>query len=73
MEFIGIFGTLFIILAFAMNGEFKIRVFDLIGAILFVIYGITILSFSTILLNGILIVVQLYKIFKLKKGIKYEN
>lgn len=73
MEIIGIFGTLFIILAFALNGEFKIRIFDLIGAILFVIYGLTINSFSTILLNGILIVIQIYKIYKIKKGYKYEN
>ena len=49
MEFLGILGTLFIILAFAMNGEFKIRVFDMIGALLFIIYGITIKSFSNIL------------------------
>ena len=72
MEFIGIFGTLFIILAFIMNGEFKIRIFDLIGAILFVIYGITINSFSTILLNGILIIIQLYKLVNLRR-INNEN
>lgn len=66
MEFIGILGTLFILLAFILNGEFKIRLFDLVGAVLFVIYGITINSFSTILLNGILIGVQLYKLYKLK-------
>ena len=70
MEIIGIIGTLFIILAFAMNGEFKIRIFDLIGAILFVIYGITINSFSTILLNSTIIVIQIYKILKIKKGSK---
>lgn len=39
MEWLGIAGTLFIILAFTMNGERKIRVLDLIGALLFVIYG----------------------------------
>lgn len=65
-EFIGILGTLFIIIAFTFNGELKIRIFDLIGAILFVIYGITIKSFSTILLNGILIIIQIYKIYKLR-------
>lgn len=68
MEIIGILGTLFIIIAFTQNTEFNIRIFDLIGAILFVIYGIIIKSFSTILLNIILIIIQLYKIFKIKKG-----
>ena len=67
MEVIGILGTLFIILAFTRNGELQIRVFDVVGATLFVIYGITISSFSTILLNGLLIVIQIYKIIKLKK------
>lgn len=66
MEIIGILGTLFILIAFSFNGELKIRIFDLIGAILFVIYGVMIHSFSTILLNGILIIIQIYKVFKLK-------
>lgn len=63
MEIIGILGTLFIIIAFSLNGELKIRIFDLIGAILFVIYGLTIHSFSTILLNTILIIIQIYKLY----------
>lgn len=67
MEIIGILGTMFIIIAFILNGELKIRIFDLIGAILFVIYGITINSFSTILLNVILILIQVYKIYKLRE------
>lgn len=64
MEWIGIAGTLFIILSFTMNGERKIRIFDLIGALLFIIYGVTIRSFSTILLNVVLVVVQAYKLLR---------
>lgn len=64
MEWIGIAGTLFIILAFTMNGERKIRIFDLIGALLFIIYGVAIRSFSTILLNVVLVVVQAYKLLR---------
>ena len=66
MEIIGILGTLFIIFAFMQNNEVKIRVLDSIGAILFIIYGVSIGSLSTILLNGILIAVQLYKLAKIK-------
>ena len=62
MEWLGILGTLFIIAAFTMNGERKIRVLDAIGAVLFIIYGITINSFSTILLNTVLVAVQAYKL-----------
>ena len=63
MEWLGIAGTLFIILAFTMNGERKIRVLDLIGALLFVVYGVTIHSFSTVL-NVVLVVVQAYKLLR---------
>ena len=66
MEWIGILGTLFIILAFTMNGERKIRVFDLIGAILFIVYGFTISSPSTIILNVVLALVQAYKLLRRK-------
>lgn len=64
MELLGILGTLFIILAFAMNGETKIRILDAVGAVLFIIYGATIQSFSTILLNAILVVIQVFKLIK---------
>ena len=64
MEWLGIAGTLFIILAFTMNGERKIRVLDLIGALLFVVYWVTIHSFSTVLLNVVLVVVQAYKLLR---------
>lgn len=66
MEWLGILGTLFIILAFTMNGETKIRVLDMVGALLFIVYGFTINSFSTILLNVVLVFVQAYKLLRRK-------
>ena len=67
IEIIGIVATLFIVVAFLQTGERRIRILDGIGAILFVVYGFCIHSFSTILLNSILIGVQIYKIVKLSK------
>jgi len=64
MEALGVIGTLFIITAFTMNGERRIRTLDLIGAALFVVYGITIRSFSTILLNAILVATQAFKLLR---------
>jgi hypothetical protein len=71
MEIIGTRGTLFILLAFSMTGEEKIRFFDAIGAFLFIIYGITIKSFSTIFLNSVLLVIQIYKLLSIRR--KYED
>ena len=77
IEIVGIIGTLFILIAFLQNGELSIRILDSIGAILFVIYGICIESFSTVLLNGILVIIQLVKIYKilerLDKNSYYER
>lgn len=67
MESIGIIATLFVVLAFAMTGEIRIRILDAVGAALFIVYGITIHSFSTILLNAILVCIHIYKLTKMKK------
>ena len=72
-ELIGIIATLFIVVAFSLNGELKIRIFDLIGAVIFIIYGFLIYSFSTVLLNTILVGIQIYKIIKLKKEENIKN
>lgn len=66
MEALGILGTCFIVAAFTMNGEKKIRVLDSIGALLFIAYGISIGSFSTILLNSVLVAIQCHKLTRLK-------
>lgn len=67
MESIGIIATLFVVLAFAMTGKVRIRILDAVGAALFIVYGITIHSFSTILLNAILVCIHIYKLTKMKK------
>lgn len=67
VEVLGIIATLFILLAFCLNSEKQIRTVDIIGAILFVIYGILIKSLSVWLLNSILILINIYKLIKLNK------
>jgi len=66
-EIIGLCGTIFILIAFLFNSEKKIRIFDGIGAILFIIYGCLIGSWSNVILNGVLVVIQAVKLIKLKK------
>ena len=66
VEILGIIATLFVLAAFMLNNVKQIRIVDLIGAILFVVYGILIHSLSVSLLNGILIIIHLYKLIKCK-------
>ena len=68
-EIIGIIATLFIVVAFTRDGEVHIRILDLIGAILFIVYGLCIHSFSTVLLNAVLVCVQCVKLRKLREEI----
>lgn len=64
-EIIGIIATLFVLLSFMMKEAKAIRCINIIGAILFVAYGLMIGAFSTWLLNAVLIVI--HAIYLIKK------
>lgn len=66
-ELFGILGTVLILIGFLSDSEKKIRIFDMAGSALFVTYGILIGAYSNILLNGILIIVHIFKLRKLRK------
>lgn len=59
-ELIGGIATVFVILSFTMTDTRKIRIINIIGAILFVIYGFAINAISTGVLNAILVLVHLW-------------
>lgn len=64
-ELIGLCGTVFILIAFLFNSEREIRIFDMIGSVLFVIYGALIGAYSNVVLNGALIIVHIIKLHKM--------
>ena len=70
-ELIGIAGTLLILIGFCSNSEKRIRLFDMAGSVLFVLYGVLIRAYSNIILNGILILVHIIKLYKM--GAKHEE
>ena len=67
IEILGIVASLFIIAAFMFKDVRIIRILDAVGAILYIIYGVLIRSFSNILLNGFLVAIQIYHLYKLSK------
>ena len=73
IEIIGIIAAGFILLSFLYSGEWKIRIINIIGAVLFVIYGLLIGAISVYLMNGILIIVHIRKLIKLKKESSQEE
>jgi hypothetical protein len=66
-EAIGVLASVIVLLSFIMNGESKIRIINIIGALLFTVYGVLINAFSVWFLNGTLLIVHIYKLIKLKK------
>ena len=60
MEILGITATIFVLISFLMKDYRKHRLLNLIGADLFIVYGISIDSLSTWLLNSFLVIIHLY-------------
>ena len=63
-EYIGLLASLMVFISFIFKEEYKIRLINIIGAILFVIYGILINSLSVWFLNGGLVFVHIYYLYK---------
>ena len=67
IEIIGILASIIVLISFLYSKEKHIRIVNITGAILFVIYGLSISAFSIWFLNGILIIVHFIKLRKIKK------
>ena len=62
IEILGTIASVIVLLSFLMKGETKIRIVNILGALMFVIYGISINAFSIWFLNGMLIIVHITKL-----------
>ena len=61
IEILGTIASVIVLISFLMKSEKKIRLVNIIGAIIFVIYGIGINAFSVWFLNGSLCLVHIYR------------
>lgn len=66
VEILGIFSMLFIVIAFTRKNILHIRLLDMIGAAGFVVYGALTKTWSTVILNTVLIIVHTIYLIKLK-------
>lgn len=67
-EWIGIVGTVLILIGFTSDREKVIRAFDMIGSLFFIVYGAAIGSISTIVLNSVLAFVHVFKFAGTRKS-----
>jgi hypothetical protein len=65
MEIIGWIATVFIIISFLQKAIIKLRLFSLVGAILWTLYGLIGQSWSIVFLNVMIILIQVFWIVKL--------
>jgi hypothetical protein len=72
VEIIGICASLTVLVSFLFKGEINIRLINIFGALVFVIYGILIGSISVWFLNGALIIIHIFKLLALRKANKNE-
>ena len=63
-ELIGTLASVLVLISFLMSGEKKIRIINITGAIMFVIYGVLINAFSVWFLNGALILIHIYYLMR---------
>lgn len=67
VEIIGIIASAMIVISFFMNGERRIRAVNMVGSVIFVVYGIWIGSISVAFLNTVSIIVNTMKIYNINK------
>ena len=72
IEIIGITASCLVLVSFILNGENKIRMVNIFGAALFIVYGFLRPSMSTWILNTCLVGIHIYKLIKSKRDKKIE-
>lgn len=72
-EVVGYLGTALIVFSLAMKSIVRLRIVNLTGALLFVVYGMTISSLPVIVLNSLTSLLNIYHLFKIHhRKIKFE-
>lgn len=73
IEAIGLSASVFVLISFLFSKQKQIRIVNIIGAALFVIYGLLIGALSVWLLNGALIAIHIYYLLKFKSEVNHDE
>lgn len=68
IEIFGILAGVLVLVSFLMKGEMKIRIINIFGASIFIVYGVLLDSVSVTLLNIGLVLVHIVKIAQMRKN-----
>lgn len=67
LEIVGWSATAFVIFSFLINNMLWLRTVNLVGAFLWLLYGIIDVTYSIIFLNVVIVSIQIFKIIGLLK------
>ncbi|WP_414632760.1 YgjV family protein [Clostridium sp. UBA3887] len=73
IEWIGYLATILITISMFMKEIFKLRFINLMGCILFVIYGLIIGAYPVAIANAIIVFINLYYLYKLFREMNTKN
>ena len=73
VELIGYLASVVILVGFTFKGESKIRTINMIGSLLFIVYGLLIKAYPLALLNALTIVVNIRVLVKNKNKESVEE
>ena len=78
IEIIGIVATLIIVASMSVNtktlkGSIWMRITNIVGSVVFVVYGILLPAWSTAILNCVLVGVNIFHLILLLKSVKKEK
>ena len=63
-ELIGVVATICVLISFTQSDVKRIRTINIVGCVLFVVYGLLINAFSVWVLNGACLILHIYKMHK---------
>ena len=70
-EWLGLLASTIILVSFLMTNQIKIRIINMVGCIVFVIYGLLLPTYSTAFMNGALFIVHI--VFLTKHFVKLRK
>ena len=73
IELIGYLASVVILIGFTFKGESKIRTVNMVGSLLFIVYGLLIKAYPVALLNALTIVVNICALITTKNEESVEE
>jgi hypothetical protein len=68
IEWVGYLGSVLVAVSLMMTNIIKLRIINMVGAICFAIYGFTIHAMPVAVINSIVVVINLYYLFRMFSG-----